>query len=140
MGAALEGSLCGVPAVAVSLCTHEDRGFEQAAVLGVRTMEWAMAHPLPRGDVYNLNVPYGVPVKGVKSATVSNEFIFPALYDELPDGSYVTRDADESLPETDENSDLNVTNAGYASLSVIGWNMLSNTPMPDLSELNVGFE
>lgn len=136
VGAALEGSLCGVPAVAVSLCTHLDKGFEQAAVLGVRTMEWAMEHPLPRGEVYNLNVPCDVRVKGVKSATVSNEFIAEALYDELPDGGYVTRDADEALPETDENSDLNVTNAGYASLSIIGWNMLANTPMPDLSELN----
>lgn len=140
VGAALEGSLCGVPAVAVSLCTYLDRGFEQAAELGVRTLEWAMEHPLPRGEVYNLNVPYDVKVKGIKSATVSNEFIFPPLYDELPDGSYVVRDADESLPETDENSDLNVTNAGYASLSIISWNMLANTPMPDLTNLNEGFE
>lgn len=140
VGAALEGSLCGVPAVAVSLCTFLDRGFEQAAELGIRTLEWAMEHPLPRGEVYNLNVPCGVEVKGVRSATISNEFIFPALYDELPDGSYRLRDGDESLPETDENSDLNVTNAGYASLSIISWNMLANTPMPDLTGLNEGFE
>lgn len=136
VGAALEGSLCGVPALAVSLCGYLDRGFEPAAQLGVRTLEWAMKHPLPRGEVYNLNVPYGVEVKGVKSATVSYEFITEALYDELPDGSYVTRDADEGLPETDENSDLNVTNDGYASLSIITWNMLSNTPMPSLKDLN----
>lgn len=136
VGAALEGSLCGVPALAVSLCSHLDRDYEHAAVLGVKTLEWAMEHPLPRGEVYNLNVPYGPDIKGIKSATVSNEFISSALYDELPDGSYHLKNPDCCLPETDENSDLNVTNAGYASLSIISWNMLAKTPMPDLGKLN----
>lgn len=136
VGAALEASLCGVPAVAVSLCSHLDRDYEDAAELGVRTMEWAMQHPLPRGEVYNLNVPYGVAVKGIKSATVSNEFIPVALYEELPDGGYLVQTPDITVPETDANSDLNVNNAGYASLSVIGWNMMASTPMPDLAELN----
>ena len=136
VGAAMEGSLCGTPAVAVSLCSNLDKDYEQAAVLGVKTLEWAMEHPLPRGEVYNLNVPYGVQVKGIRSATVSNEYIFAPLYDELPEGGFMVRDADGCIPETDENSDLNVTNAGYASLSIIGWNMLANTPMPDLCKLN----
>lgn len=136
VGAALEGSLCGTPAVAVSLCSFLDRDYEQAAELGIRTLEWAMEHPLPRGEVYNLNVPYGVKVKGVKAASVSNEFITSALYDEMTDGSFVTRDANDAPPETDENSDLNVTNAGYASLSIIGWNMMADTAMPDLTGLN----
>ena len=136
VGAALEGSLCGVPALAVSLCSHLDKDYEHAAILGVKTLEWAMENPLPRGEVYNLNVPYGPDIKGVKSATVSNEFIFPALYDELSDGGYQLKNPDSSMPETDENSDLNVTNAGYASLSIISWNMLAKTPMPDLGKLN----
>lgn len=138
VGAALEGSLCGVPAVAVSLCSHLDRDFEVAAELGIRTMEWAMKHPLPRGEVYNLNVPYGV-VRGVKCATVSNEYIPQPLYEELPEGGYLVRDGGNVMPEIDENSDYKVTKAGYAALSIIGWNMLSDTPMPDISELNEEF-
>jgi len=139
VGAALESSLCGVPAVAVSLCSHLDRQYEDAARLGIKTLEWAMKHPLPRGEVYNLNVPYGVPVKGIKSATVSNEYIYPPLYDETPDGGYIVANCENDLPETDENSDLLVTGAGYASLSIITWNMLANTSMPDLTELNEEF-
>ena len=73
VGAAMEASLCGVPGLAVSLCSHLDRDYEEAAALGVRAMEWAVHHPLPRGEIYNLNVPFGVKIRGVRSASISNE-------------------------------------------------------------------
>lgn len=136
VAAAMEASICEVPAVAVSLCSHADRGYEAAARLGVKTMEWAMNHPLPRGEIYNLNVPFDMEIRGIKSATVSCEFMFPPKYREMPDGGYLLSDEDLPAPESGADSDLKVTEAGYASLSVITWNMLSNTPMPDLGELN----
>ena len=135
VGAAMEASLCGVPGLAVSLCSHLDRDYEEAAALGVRAMEWAVHHPLPRGEIYNLNVPFGVKIRGVRSASISNEYIFPRDY--LPDGAggYVLAEEQDALPETDPNSDLNLTNAGYASMQVLTWKLLSDTPMPDLSDL-----
>ena len=135
VGAAMEASLCGVPGLAVSLCSHLDRDYEEAAALGVRAMEWAVHHPLPRGEIYNLNVPFGVKIRGVRSASISNEYIFPPDY--LPDGAggYVLAEEQDALPETDPNSDLNLTNAGYASMQVLTWKLLSDTPMPDLSDL-----
>ena len=140
VGAAMEASLCGVPGMAVSLCSHLDRDYEAAAALGVRAMEWAAHHPLPRGEIYNLNVPYGVKIRGVRAATVSNEYIFPPDYLSDGAGGYVLGQEQDALPETDENSDLNLTNAGYASLSVLTWNLLSGTPMPDLGELAAELE
>lgn len=135
VAAAMEGSLCGVPALAVSLCSHLDRDYEAAAELGVRAMAWAARRPLPRGEIYNLNVPYGAPIRGVRAATVSNEYIFAPIY--VPDGAggYLFRNGPDVLPETDENSDLLLTNAGYASMSVLTWNLMAGTPVPDLREL-----
>lgn len=140
VAAAMEGSLCEVPAVAVSLCGHQDCGYADAARLGVKTMEWAMAHPLPRGEIYNLNVPHDVQVRGIKSATVSNEYMFPPMYREMPDGGYLLYDEALPCPDSSADSDLMVTHAGYASLSIISWNMLANTPMPDLGTLNEGLD
>lgn len=134
----MEGALCGLPAVAVSLDSHLDRGYECAAALGVRTMEWAMAHPLPRGEIYNLNVPCGTP-RGLRSATVSNEYIFSPMYRESDEGYWLIEGADV-VPETDENSDLLLTRAGYATLSIIRWNLLADTPMPDLCALEEAFD
>ena len=137
VGAATEASICGVPAVAVSLCAFQDDGYECAARLGVRLAEWAMKNPLPRGEIYNLNVPYGEKPLGVRAATVSNEYIFDPIYTETPEG-YVMVTGENVLPETDDNSDIQLTRAGYASLSIVGWNRLAATKLNDFSELNEG--
>lgn len=139
VAAATEAALCGYPAVAVSLCSYADEGYETAARLGVKAAEWAVKHRLPRGEIYNLNVPKGE-VKGIKSATVSYEFMSEPLYDCIGENEYMIPKETQSIPETDENSDWNVTHDGYAALSVITWNRLSSTPMPELSQFDAEFE
>lgn len=134
VSAAMEGSMCGIPAAAVSRSTFKEDGFEESARLGVDLMEWAVNHPLPRGDIYNLNVPYGE-VRGMKQASVSNEFICKSAYKLLEDGSYFVENTPDDLPETDPNSDLLLTRAGYASLSVLTWNLQARTKMDDISDL-----
>lgn len=138
VGSAMEGALCGLPAAAVSLCAHRDDGYETAAHLGVKLAEWMMLNPLPLGEVYNLNVPDGA-VRDIRSASVSNEYIFAPKYAREGDG-YVLCYGPELLPETQADSDLNICRAGYASLSIIGWNMLARTQMPDTTALSHAVE
>lgn len=134
VSAAMEGSMCAVPAAAVSRSTFREDGFETAAALGVDLMEWAVNHPLPRGEIYNLNVPYGE-VLGLKGASVSNEFICRAAYKLLEDGSYMIENTPDELPETDPESDLLLTRAHYAALSVLTWNLQAQTKLDDISDL-----
>lgn len=134
VSAAMEGSMCGVPSAAVSRSTFKDDGFETSARLGVDLMEWAVNHPLPRGEIYNLNVPYG-DVIGMKQASVSNEFICDAVYNQLEDGSYMIANTPDVLPEIDPNCDLLLTRAGYATLSILTWNLEADTRMDDISDL-----
>lgn len=136
VGAAMEGSLCKTPALAVSLCGHECTDYREAARLGVETMEWAVNHPLPRGEVYNLNVPGNVQGCKIRSATVSNDYMATPMYEKTEDGGYEVLDRGMVFPDSPADSDLMITRAGDASLSIISWNMLSATPMPDLGELN----
>ena len=138
VGSAMEGALCGLPAAAVSLCAQRDDGYETAARYGVRLAEWMMRNPLPLGEVYNLNVPDGE-VRGVRSACISNEYIFAPDFVREGDG-YVMTYGPEILPETSEDSDLNICRCGYASLSIISWNMLARTAMPDLTALSRAVE
>lgn len=135
VAAATEASLCGVPGVAVSLCSYKDENYEEAARIGVQVAQFAVGNPLPRGEIYNLNVPRVDAVKGIKAASVSYEFMTEARYVPQEDGSYKIDDTIAGVPETDENSDLLVTRSGYAALSVITWNRLSQTPMPNLDRL-----
>ena len=134
VSAAMEGSMCGIPAAAVSRSTFKDDGFEESARIGVALMEWAVNHPLPRGEIYNLNVPYGE-VKGMKKASVSHEFICDSVYNQLEDGSYMIANTPDVMPETDPDCDLLLTRAGYATLSVLTWNLEADTQMDDISDL-----
>lgn len=137
VAAAAEGALCGVPGVAVSLCKFVDEGYEHAARLGVRLAEWALRHPLPIGLIYSLNVPLGAP-RGVRAATLSHEYIARPAYREVPDG-WMMADGEPLVPEEDENCDTLLTHAGYATLSILGWNLQAGAAMPDISELNEGY-
>lgn len=134
VAAAMEGSLCGVPAAAVSLCSYEDKEYEVSAKLGIDLLEWAKDRPLPRGEIYNLNVPRRE-VKGVRPASVSYEFICRPEYKLLEDGSYKIVDTPNDIPEADPNSDLLLTRGGYASLSILSWNLQSSSSLDDLSGL-----
>ncbi|MBQ0079408.1 MAG: 5'/3'-nucleotidase SurE [Eubacterium sp.] len=86
VGAAIEGNICGVPAVAVSVDTHEATHFEYAKKLAVAALQKA-AGRMPSNMVLNINVP-NVPeeeVKGVKYTVLGD------------------RDYDESFSETEAN-------------------------------------
>jgi len=66
---------------------------------------------------------------------VSYEFINDALYRQLEDGSYMIEDCENALPETDPCSDFLLTKGGYATLSVLSWNLQSATQLDDISDL-----
>ena len=56
----------------------------------------------------------------------------------LPDAGWVMVVGENCVPETDENSDLLLTRAGYASLSIVSWNLQAATPLANFDELNEG--
>jgi 5'-nucleotidase len=67
IGAALEGCVCGIPSIGVSLCDHSpEADFIQAAKHGRRVAEKVLLDGLPKGICLNLNVPKGSDVKGLK--------------------------------------------------------------------------
>lgn len=134
VSAAMEGSLCGVPGVAVSLCHYTSEEFAAAAALGVKTAEWAVKRPLPRGEIYNLNVPCREEILGVRAASVSHEFIGNPKYSLLEEGLYMVANTPDVLPAK-EDGDMELTRAGYATISVLTWNLQAQTAVPDVSEL-----
>lgn len=136
VSAAMEGSLCGVPAVAASLCHYTSEDFEASAKLGVQVAEWAMNHPLPRGEIYNLNVPCREEILGIRPASVSHEFIGDPAYKRLEDGTYFVENTPDVLPAKAD-GDMELTRAGYATLSVLTWNLQADTPVPALDGLHI---
>lgn len=57
VAAATEGRYMGLPAIAVSLTSHEGKHFETAAKVVLEIIRKLQIHPLPSNQILNINVP-----------------------------------------------------------------------------------
>ena len=60
----------GLPAIAVSLCSHNGEHFETAAAVTVNIIKELASHPLPKDQIINVNVP-DVPLSELKGVQVT---------------------------------------------------------------------
>ncbi len=132
VNAAMEAAMLGYPALAVSLCGRS--GFEDAAKWGVNILHYLLNHPLPKGEFLNLNVPVPARLKDApprwaelapieygrdfekRVSLQGDEYIW--LY-----GGYPSEKQTASLPQPRPGTDLALTAQGYATLSILGWNL-----------------
>lgn len=144
VAAATEASMSGTPALATSLCAYgleDPQAYAAAARLSVKAAEWMMDRPLPRGCVYNLNVPAVAyeQIRGVKAARLGYSYLDSPCYVEVEqDGEIAYRYTHgiDSVVNTDPDCDIMLTEAGYASLSKLTWNLQMDAEESEVS----GFE
>ena len=63
VAAAFEGTLLGLPSVAISVCSWKECVFDAAARFARKIAEEVLAHGLPNGTLLNVNVPSVAPEK-----------------------------------------------------------------------------
>lgn len=67
MGAAYEGAIIGVPSVGFSLCDHSpEADFSPCQDVVCKVVEAVLKNGLPQSVCLNVNVPVGMPIKGIK--------------------------------------------------------------------------
>ena len=68
VAAAFEGTLLGLPSIAISVCSWQDQNFEAAEAFAPKIAEEVLEHGLPNGTLLNVNVPSlsSKMLKGVK--------------------------------------------------------------------------
>lgn len=131
VGAAMEAAMCGTQALAVSLCvahTHgEDReDYAPAARAALRVAEWMRARPLPRGAIYNLNVPT-LPyeqIKGIAAGRLAEVFLDDPDFARDGDGGWLYCGTPRQIDLA--GTDVGLTRAGYASLTKLTWDFRLN--------------
>lgn len=129
VGAAMEASMAGCPAIAVSLRSFSQTDYSAAAELALRVAEWALEHPLKRGEIYNLNVP-PLPldkIKGIKSTQVLapvylTEARYEAYKSEYNHTYYFLCDGEESAPYPADSDDV-INADGWATVSALTWDI-----------------
>lgn len=141
VGAAMEASMCGTQALAVSLHidphnpVHEDYG--PAARVALRVAAWMPAHPLPLGALYSLNVP-PLPyerLKGIVPARLAPVFLDEPQY--LPDGKGGWHYRGVPRPFEGEDYDVILADQGYCTLTKLTWDFRMNAPDDELGRIGL---
>ena len=139
VGAAMEASMCGVQALAVSLYVNVNsvgEDYSPSAQLAARVAAWMTDHPLPRGCIYNLNVPpvpYGE-IRGLVPARLAPVFLSNAEYRLEADGyHYVYR----YVPLEDPNMDMVRIDQSYATITKLTWDMRMPVDDAELREIGL---
>lgn len=120
MGAALEGTIFGIPSIGVSLTDHApDADFSEAVKYGKLLAEKVLKEGLPKGICLNLNVPDVFPVKGLKICSQTEGYWtkeFKTLED--PSGKTVYWLTGEFFNEDPHNTETDewALNNGYAAV------------------------
>lgn len=137
--AALEASIQGLAAVAVSLNHHtadEVEDYEEAARIAVRVVEQVLERGLPPLSILNLNVPVAKPVKGIRLTRQGIRIYNDALE---TDGDTAYRIGGE--PPTgivdEEGTDLWAVHRGYASLTPIHLDLTAHRFLADLAAWDI---
>lgn len=140
VGGAMEASMIGVPAAAVSIGDYNDGYcFADAAKVFVKMLGWITGHPLGRGEVYNINIP-NLPyeqVKGFKSATLTKNLRCNSSYikTEEPDGSvsYLTHFGG-FIDSDDMECDHMLLKDGWVTVTPLTWDITAGRSIcaPDI--------
>lgn len=141
VSAAIEGSICGVPSVAVSVDSHEAVHFEYACELALEVLEKAVDKMTP-DTVLNINTP-NLPkeeIKGLKFTTLGNreytEFFSPVKMEDGRDAYRYTGEpvVYENLPDT---IDVIAMQDGYACITPLQRDMTAYKMVEEISKWRI---
>lgn len=127
VSAAMEGVINGLPAVAFSLATFSDRGYEQAADFAVSLVRQLAGRTLPPKFLLNVNVPAqeGEPYAGVRVTKLGvrkYKDVFEHRQD--PRGRTFYWLAGEAIEEgEDPDSDVVAVRSNYVSITPIQYDL-----------------
>ncbi|HXG30655.1 MAG TPA: 5'/3'-nucleotidase SurE [Thermodesulfobacteriota bacterium] len=123
VSAAMEGTLLGVPSIAVSLATKKDFYFDTASHYALMIAKYVLRRGLPEGTLLNVNIP-NLPKEEVKGVKVTRQgkrvYGEPIVENIDPRGKKYYWIGGNDLGSLDiENSDIVAVRQGYVSVTPI---------------------
>jgi len=136
VAAAMEGTLLGMPSLAISLVG--DQHFETAAVVGVQLIRQAIQHGLPADTLLNINVP-DRPLAEVQGILITSQsrrtYHDQVIAKRDPRGrAYFWIAGDVPEWTAGDGSDFAAVNAGYVSLTPLHLDLTNKAAMAHLHE------
>lgn len=123
VAAALEGTVYGVPSVAVSLASHDFKDFSAAGKVARESAQWVLANGLPKDVTLNVNIPAIEPsqIRG-RRVTIQGKRHFEDIVQEKLDPRgrrYYWIGGSVVFPEQEPGTDITAIAEGYVSITPI---------------------
>ena len=141
VSAAIEASIEGIPAIAVSLNTSEKADFEFAAEFGVKLVGMVLKNGLPKGVSLNVNVPAVSPSK-IRGVTINRQGKSRVIetFDKRIDprnNIYYWMAGDMRFDEVDDQADCFQVSNNYVSITPIQYDLTSYKAIDELKKWDI---
>ncbi len=140
VSAAIEGAMCGVTSLAVSIASIEEPDYAGAAAFAKKFIEKLIANDCPKGMLFNVNLPDLPPgeVRGVR-ITRQGRMMFREEFHERTDPQRRTYywlggelpELDEA-DETSDDDDSTAVRQGYISVTPLHYDLTDYTALKKL--------
>jgi 5'-nucleotidase len=143
VAAAIEGALCGIPSVAISVTTWRPRDFGATAQFAAVLAGMVMERGIPNGSLLNVNVPY-VPreeIRGVRITKLGTRLYRDALVKNVdPRGKvYYWIGGERPTWTPEENSDFNAVDEKMISITPIHLDLTDYRAIVDMKDWKFDF-
>ena len=127
VSAATEGTILGIPSIAVSLTTYTEPLFETAAVFAGKMVKLVLAKGLPQRTLLNINVP-NLPTEEIRGVRITRQGManFAEEFDKRVDPRnriYYWMDGQKEEIEADDDVDDEAIKQGYVSITPIKYDL-----------------
>ena len=139
VSAAMEGTLLGIPSIAVSLVSRQASDFSVAAAFAARLAEVVRGRGLPRDTLLNVNVPAlsAAELRGYRITRQGKRRYGDAIVEQVdPRGrKYYWIGGDDLGFVPDEGTDCTAVDGGYISVTPLHLDLTNYASMADLGEM-----
>jgi len=142
VSAATEGTILGIPSMALSLCTFSTPRWETAAHVAQHVVKLAYEQGIPKEALLNVNIP-NIPIDELKGYEVTHmghsRFVETFERRTDPRGNvYYWMDGELKLLSDSQGTDVEAIKNGYVSISCIGLDHTDRKANASLSEWPFG--
>lgn len=138
VAAATEGRHLGLPAIAVSLASHDERHFATAAFVTLKVIARLKSHPLPADQILNINVPAVAihELKGIQVTRLGRRHKAETMTSTTDPWGRQIYWYGSLGPELDagEGTDFHAIANGYASVTPLQIDMTAYRSIPTLTD------
>lgn len=127
VSAATEGTILGIPSIAVSLTTYQEPDFQPAARFAVKMVDFVLKNGLPQRTLLNINVP-DLPESEIAGVKITRQGManFAETFDKRIDPRnriYYWMDGKKEELDDDESVDDEAIKRGYISITPIKYDL-----------------